>query len=371
MTDGTTKKAAPKKAPAKKTATKKAPAQKAVPAPEQPQADLLDALDIGRRLERARKALKMTLKEASEKTQIRAETLEALEQNRFEELPELVYVRGFIRSYAQVLELDAQELLRDLGKYLKTEETTTLVLPSPVEEGTLPSLKTIAIAVAVLLLVAGVWQIVDRPTHDILGPTAEAPQVGLPLVEPEVAKQIAEQAEPAPAFERPVNLQALEEKAENPQPEPVVEAVEKTTLAQSRIYLQANEDVWMSVYRKGAELPLFAQVLKAGQGYNVPDQAGLLLDVGLPPALTVYVDGNKMGISGVIDRRVRGLTLDADYLKNTYYPEHIYQVVNIKLPVKEKPSIAPQPVETAKKAIVEVPKVVIKEEAVPLALPTP
>src|SRR5690606_34197172 len=99
------------KAPQKKTRAPKAAAPQK-PTPEN-QGDLLDALDIGRRLEQARKAQNMTLSEAAQKTQIRGETLKALEQNRFEELPELVYVRGFIRIYAQTLGLDAQDLLSD------------------------------------------------------------------------------------------------------------------------------------------------------------------------------------------------------------------------------------------------------------------
>ena len=150
------KKPVAKKTAAKKVATKKAPAQKSKKTVDENQGDLLDALDIGRRLERARKAQKMTLSQAARKTQIRAETLEALEQNRFEELPELVYVRGFIRIYAQVLELDAQDLLSDLGRYLQTEEKTTLTLPTPVEQGALPTMKVILASLLVVVLMGAI-----------------------------------------------------------------------------------------------------------------------------------------------------------------------------------------------------------------------
>lgn len=379
MTEKKTKKTlAPKAAVPKKATAKKIAVKKAVPKAKkievsQDQGDLLDGLDIGRRLERARKAKKMTLQQASEKTQIRAATLQALEQNRFEELPEIVYVRGFIRIYAQLLELDAQQLLRDLSRYLKTEEQTTLTLPTPVEEGALPSMKVILMSLVVVALMGGVWSVVDRPTHNVIGEGAEIPithkHETLPNRTPQPIEQAAiEQAEPATAFERPVNL-------ETPQAAEVKEAAVAPTViqAQTRIHLKATEDVWLAVYKHEAELPVYTGVMKAGEGFDVPNEQGFLLDVGLPPALTLYVDGQRLGISGVIDRRVRGLPLDPEYLIKTYYPEGIYAEVNITLPQKPKtpPIVAPNVVADPQKAIVEVPQVVIQEEAVPPALPRP
>ena len=408
MTDGTPKKKSSTKA--KATAPKKVATAKAVkkPAEKKPtkkkpvnQGDLLDALDIGRRLENARKAKKMTLKQASEETQIRAETLQALEQNRFEELPEIVYVRGFIKIYAQVLELDANDLLADLGRYLKTEETETLILPSPVEEGTLPSFKVIALSLLVVVLMGAVWTVVDRPKLEVIGEEAPVPDTAQYQAMPKELKDaVQETAAPATAFERPINLepQILAEVKE-PEVAPTENEVESFPTAEdapqtapstkSRVYLYALQDVWVSVYKEEADLPVFAKVLKAGKGYAVPDMADLVLDAGLPPALVVYVDGKRMGVSGVIDRRIRGLSLDPAYLTETYYPNGIYQQVNIKLASPSKYPLAPAlqkpgqndskndgktEEDSARKvqnAIGEVPQVVIQEEQVPPALPTP
>jgi len=385
MTEQKTKKmpkskaVAQKKVLPKKPLPKKVSGEKATPKAQkieanQNQGDLLDSLDVGRRLERARKAKHMTLQQAAEKTQIRAATLEALEQNRFEELPEVVYVRGFIRIYAQVLELEADQLLSDLSRYLKTEEQATLTLPTPAEEGALPSVKIMLLSLAVVALMGGVWSVVDRPAHPVLGEGVAVP-VSVPVLpkedpQPEQIPEhiLATKAEPATAFERPVNLETTK-----------TAAVEQNIFAptavvsETRIHLRATEEVWVSVYQNDAELPVYTGVMQAGQGFEVPNERGLLLDVGLPPALTLYVDGQKLGISGVIDRRVRRLPLDPEYLVNTYYPEGIYAEANITLPTSPKatPIIAPAAEVDAQKAIVEVPKVVIQEEAVPPALPTP
>ena len=68
---------------------------------------------IGEQLEEARKRKGISLREASEATKIRSDFLSSIEQNHFDfELPE-IYKRGFIKNYANYLELDSQSILND------------------------------------------------------------------------------------------------------------------------------------------------------------------------------------------------------------------------------------------------------------------
>lgn len=67
--------------------------------------------ELGNRLREARESQGLSLQQAEETTRIRLVFLEALEEERFDELPGDVYARGFIRNYAQFLGLDQQELL--------------------------------------------------------------------------------------------------------------------------------------------------------------------------------------------------------------------------------------------------------------------
>lgn len=66
---------------------------------------------IGEALREAREGLGLTVEQAAIDTRISARFLEALEMERFEDLPADVYVRGFIRSYAAYLQLDPTALL--------------------------------------------------------------------------------------------------------------------------------------------------------------------------------------------------------------------------------------------------------------------
>ncbi|MDD3180223.1 MAG: helix-turn-helix domain-containing protein [Opitutaceae bacterium] len=68
---------------------------------------------IGERLEEARKRKGISIREAAEATKIRGDYLQKFEGNTFDvELPPL-YLRGFLRTYARYLGIDAERILQD------------------------------------------------------------------------------------------------------------------------------------------------------------------------------------------------------------------------------------------------------------------
>ncbi|MFH1238544.1 MAG: RodZ domain-containing protein [bacterium] len=67
---------------------------------------------IGITLREKRKEKKIPLKKISEATKIRVKYLEALEEENYEIFPAEVYLKGFLRSYANYLELNGNELVQ-------------------------------------------------------------------------------------------------------------------------------------------------------------------------------------------------------------------------------------------------------------------
>lgn len=65
----------------------------------------------GRKLEEARRQLGLSLQEVSERIRVRAEFLEALETMNVKLLPGRAYAMAFLRSYAQVLGLNPDEIV--------------------------------------------------------------------------------------------------------------------------------------------------------------------------------------------------------------------------------------------------------------------
>lgn len=66
---------------------------------------------FGEYLMRERSLRNIPLEEISQRTRISIKVLQALEAQRWEELPADVYVRGFLRTYSRYLGLDENEVL--------------------------------------------------------------------------------------------------------------------------------------------------------------------------------------------------------------------------------------------------------------------
>ncbi len=66
---------------------------------------------IGARLRQARELRHLTLPQVSETTKLRTHYLQALENDDYSAIPSAAQARGFLRVYAEFLELDLAELL--------------------------------------------------------------------------------------------------------------------------------------------------------------------------------------------------------------------------------------------------------------------
>lgn len=76
---------------------------------------------IGEKLEEARKRKGISVREAAETTKIRGDYLQKFEANSFDlDLPPL-YIRGFLRSYARYLDLDAGRFLAEYDSVMAAE----------------------------------------------------------------------------------------------------------------------------------------------------------------------------------------------------------------------------------------------------------
>jgi cytoskeleton protein RodZ len=72
------------------------------------------ALDVGSTLRRGRERLGMSVHDIAERIKFAPRQVEALEANDFAHLPQSTFLRGFVRSYARVLQLDEAALIAAL-----------------------------------------------------------------------------------------------------------------------------------------------------------------------------------------------------------------------------------------------------------------
>lgn len=83
--------------------------------------------DIGRRLEGRRRELGLSVEQVQAETKIRRRYLEALEAGREDLIPGEVYVKGFLRFYANFLGLDGSDLV---AEYSRRKEAQTPASPT-------------------------------------------------------------------------------------------------------------------------------------------------------------------------------------------------------------------------------------------------
>jgi cytoskeleton protein RodZ len=77
---------------------------------------------LGGRLVAAREAQGLTLPYVARVLRLSEATLQALESNRYEDLPEPIYVRGYLRAYAWLLKMDEKVLFAEYDRLVDTPE---------------------------------------------------------------------------------------------------------------------------------------------------------------------------------------------------------------------------------------------------------
>jgi len=79
---------------------------------------------IGHLLEHARRKRGVSLEDAERATMIRKDYLERLESDDHDTMPEPIYVRGFVRAYANYLGLDGDRLASQVAFWQERRRRT-------------------------------------------------------------------------------------------------------------------------------------------------------------------------------------------------------------------------------------------------------
>ena len=86
-------------------------------------------LTVGEILKKERLSKKITFEDIEKNLRIRKKFLIALEENSWEKLPSLTYIKGFLKNYSSFLGLDSEELLAIFRREYQEQERSG-VLPS-------------------------------------------------------------------------------------------------------------------------------------------------------------------------------------------------------------------------------------------------
>jgi cytoskeleton protein RodZ len=202
------------------------------------------AIGVGTLLARAREEQGLALADIAQQLKFAPRQLEALEEERFEELPGLTFARGMVRNYARLLKLDAEPLLDEVSQRFDTPDANQLAQrfrqPVPFSDsGKRSTLAYLGVSIGILAVVGGIafqWQQERAKLANEALVSASAPVPEAPRAPPLPPQQVAALNEPAPA---PAIRQEI------PAPNEVVTV--KSASGGHRIVLRCDEEAWLEV----------------------------------------------------------------------------------------------------------------------------
>ena len=279
---------------------------------------------VGQDLRTARLRRGEDLATVSRALKIRKEHLEAVEEDRIENLPGKTYAIGFVRSYSAYLGLDVNAMVERFKEEIsgRHDEHTPSVAPMEDEETRhLPRGWRIVAGIVLLLLGYGAWHLLPTGSTQVAVPPP--PSLAPPKVaaaKPAPAPAPAQTASVAPVTPAPSTKPGSSAAA----PSASMSSLPAPALAQAkppasdnavstigtaggtvygeqnrnpRVVLKAKSDTRVTVRGEDGSLYLNRD-LKAGDSYMVPNLPDLYLATSNAGAIEVDLDGQVLGAVG-------------------------------------------------------------------------
>lgn len=257
----------------------------------------------GQMLAQLRGERKLSVADVAQRLKYGARQIEALEAEEYEKLPGGTFVRGMVRGYAKLLDVDPQPILRELEqRYVPGEVSVDLRakrIPFP-QGGKRGTRVYMILSVLVAAAVAGVlyeWRVGIFPLAKL-------------AASPPPPKQ--QKAPPAKAHS-PVPPAAVPAAAVAPvaaEPPPAPRAKEAAApRSEGRIRLEFSSDSWVEIRGKDGQT-LMSQLNPAGTRKVVVGRPPLSLVIGNAAAVRLTYNDTPVDLKPYVQIEVARLTLD-------------------------------------------------------------
>jgi cytoskeletal protein RodZ len=263
---------------------------------------------FGEYLKRERELREISLREISDETKISYRYLEALEEDNTAKLPAEVFVKGFIRSYAGYIGLDADEAILRYQEYEKTKDITgqSPKVAADQQSTNIEVLKKFPwIWVLVALLTAG-FVFFYAYGYWKKGGGQPVPQDSLYQ---DIEKSVPPPPEPVLEKEEviPDSPEEIIPEPPPPPPEPPVQEEEKPSPLPLRITLSAQEQTWLAVDVDSKQN--YDITLQPGEEIHFSMEETMRLTIGNAGGLLIRTNGRTFGPLGESGQVVKNFLL--------------------------------------------------------------
>ena len=263
------------------------------PTPEGAAAPALHGSSPGAMLRQLREAAGVDPALVASAMKVSLQKLDALENDRFDELPDLTFARGLASAICRAFGADPAPVLERMPLSAPGLRAQSQAINPPFRragDAPAPMLKTslskpLLIVVALLLLGAlALWLLPTLPIQ-LTSPAAEAPATA----EAERNEPTAPVAEPAPPAEMPAGAASAEQTGASA-PAAAASGADAAAGGTDLLTFVANAETWLTV-RDAQGKQLINRALASGETVKVNGDVPLSVTVGRKDAVTVTVRG--------------------------------------------------------------------------------
>jgi cytoskeleton protein RodZ len=274
---------------------------------------------IGPVLEQARKERGLTLDDVEQATKIRKRYLAGLEREDYGVLPDAVYAQGFLKTYANYLGLDGEELSRQLKDRRKPRRERTMNYGPPkrsdfeqplITPGGLDGTRkrrisgttvlTVVVAVFALAAVIGTLYYVGRgaQTSDANGQASpqESAEKGAPNSEQDASRAKAPEGASGTKNEGESQAVAGEGGGQEAVNEPAAQEPEAPPDTLQVVINVQQRPSWLSIQSDG--ILAYEDIAQPGFSQTFEADRQLSITTGDAGAVTVEVNGQNVGVLG-------------------------------------------------------------------------
>ncbi|MCK5384637.1 MAG: DUF4115 domain-containing protein [Alphaproteobacteria bacterium] len=274
--------------------------------------ETLAETDVGEVLRLTREFYGKSLEDVERALRIRSSQLGAIERGDVSKLPGRVYAIGFVRSYAEYLELDGDKVVYLFkSQYMNGQSKISLSFPIPVSETKIPTLWLVSGALVLASVFMLAWHQFNKPDRSIVQDVALLPE----HIENHVNEEILIDALDKPLQEAAAQGQSgvVDDKvgAQSAE-EPEVENM--GGIQQTGIILKIIGNSWVEI-KDGDGGIMVSRVLEKGEEYFVPDNPGLSMSLGNAANVEIIVEGRALKPLGKDGDVRNGIPLNTTYLK--------------------------------------------------------
>ena len=293
-----------------------------------PVADSTPVVKLGATLRERRVAMGLSVADVAAQIRLAPRQIEALESDDFGHLPELPCVRGFVRSYAKLLQLDEQPLLATLpDPHLAHERIEPVSVDVPFNIKQLSKQQNqiwlIASSVVAVIALAFAWWHFTTPKKISVGQAETAKVMEMAVVLPEQTPAMSAVVQADGADVRPDEVQAGPSAApagipalksastlvQSTVPAPDVSAPPATTSTKLRIVFDGES--WSEIKDATGKI-LSSQINAPGSELNLNGRAPYDLVIGNARTVHLYRRGKPVDLTRYINKtsEVARLTLE-------------------------------------------------------------